>query len=304
MTTKPKVTKKRKCLVDTSAVRPAIGTSTTAHNDYFRNRFQNDSLTASVYIRMEVIRRWVCEFIRAALLVRMAGTVSNALYILEQDFGTRQCKATIAIIAATLGKFGSLSDTSGASEEIGRMAVLFLEMFDRAFPGWIENKSGCKIGSRGLDVDFNTLLVDLQTFYEHFRVPITDCKVNSFLQLAKPKGRSRQLLAGDGANKQEAVKNLSDFQSGDTHITCVECSQIGDAVIALECPHKFAIIHTDKAFEKLCLALGLTSLKISSVKAIHKATSPSPISGTSAPAAPAAPAAHAAPSPSPPASSP
>jgi hypothetical protein len=261
--------KKRKCVVDTSAVRPAISSSTTDHNTYFRETFADDTLMASTYIRMEVIRRWVCDFIRAALLVKMYASVSDALALLEQDFGSRQCKSTVAMVCSTLRRNGTLQDTAAAAEEVGRMAVAFLDTFDAVFPARIDNRSRCQIGGRGLDVDFNTLLVDLQQFYEGFVKPVTNCEINSFLQLAKPRGRCQELIENKSSRKREAVKALKTFQHTSTHITCVECSQLGDAVIALEMPRKLSIVHTDKSFVGLCKALGLTSIKIKSAIAIH-----------------------------------
>jgi hypothetical protein len=48
---------KTKYLVETSVVWPALGSSTTAHNQHFTAMVKGGSLWTSTYIRMEFIRR-------------------------------------------------------------------------------------------------------------------------------------------------------------------------------------------------------------------------------------------------------
>ena len=81
--------KSTKILVETSALRPALGQSTKRHEEHFRNATAGGHLGTSVYIRMEFIRRWICDLIRLALEVDQFESVDEALVYLEQDFRPR-----------------------------------------------------------------------------------------------------------------------------------------------------------------------------------------------------------------------
>jgi hypothetical protein len=82
---------KTKYLIETSAVRPALGSSTTAHHQHFAEQVKGGSLWTSTYIRMEFIRRWFCDMVRIALTIEQCASVVDALVILEQDFSL--CRA-------------------------------------------------------------------------------------------------------------------------------------------------------------------------------------------------------------------
>jgi hypothetical protein len=61
--------KAKKYLVDTSVVPAALRKSTAEHNDYFAAEVAQGTLAASVYVRMEFIRLWVCSTIRVAVTI-------------------------------------------------------------------------------------------------------------------------------------------------------------------------------------------------------------------------------------------
>jgi hypothetical protein len=108
--------KRKKYLVDTSAVRPALGYSTPEHVAHFKQEVEGGELFVSYYIRMEFIRRWVCGAARVAFAVAHFDSVENALYYLEQDFSQRENKTVIACIAAYLRQVGPLSPLYWFSE--------------------------------------------------------------------------------------------------------------------------------------------------------------------------------------------
>ena len=80
MTTK----KKRKYLIDTSAVPVALGESTPSHCNHFADAVADGTCWTSVYIRKEFIHRWVRDYIRMAFTVAHFERVPEALYHLEQ----------------------------------------------------------------------------------------------------------------------------------------------------------------------------------------------------------------------------
>ncbi len=82
---------KTKYLIETSAVRPALGNSTAAHNQHFAEQVQGGSLWSSTYVRMEFIRRWFCDMVRMALTIAQCDDVAGRpCVILEQDFSPPQ----------------------------------------------------------------------------------------------------------------------------------------------------------------------------------------------------------------------
>lgn len=262
--------KRKKALVETSAVLVSLGRSTANHKAAFQKETAGTDFYSSAYVRMESIRRWVHDYIRVAIIINGYGSVDEALDHLQQDFGVRATKATIAGIVDLLRRTGTLGNNALAAEEMARVAVYWLHDFDRKFRSRIPNRCRCRKGDAVLTVDFDTLLTDLHAFYEDFKQPVTDCYVNDFLA-TKAKRRDLESIRGDAkSSKTTAVQNFDKLESKSKHITCKECAQIGDLVIALEQPPKTAIAHIDKAFVSLCGALKKNSVPIISQRAAEK----------------------------------
>jgi hypothetical protein len=276
--------KKQKYLVETSAVRPALGQSTPKHCQHFSSQVADGALFTSLYIRKEFIRRWVCGAARLAFAIAQFGEVEAALYYLEQDFSQRDNKAVIATIAAFLRQIGPLANTAAAAEEVAGLAVRWLALFDSTFPSRTGNTCGCRIGGMILDVDFNSVLDDLNEFYRSFSNPVTNCAVNDFLQLDRLKGRATPLLADEGASKLPVIQKLEKYADAQTWVTCKECGPIGDAVVALEQQASWTLVHTDEAFTKLCPVLGRKNKLIPSARAldrdVYRVLNPKPGSGS------------------------
>jgi hypothetical protein len=261
---------KTKYLVDTSAVRPALGDSTTAHNQHFAEQVKGGSLWTSTYIRMEFIRRWFCDLVRIALTIEQCDDVSDALIILEQDFSPRNVKGTLACVAHLLRETGAISNNRASAEEVASFAVRWLKLFDRVFPSRIANLCKCQIGGKTPQIDYNHLLDDVRTFYESFLTPVMDCEVNVFLEFANPRGRAPVLLEDAQVRQLTVGQRLADLTQHNTWVTCKECSTIGDAVIALEQPPSWHLVHLDASFNELCRAHGRPHKQIKSVRAVEK----------------------------------
>lgn len=261
--------KKKKYLVDTSAVRPALGHSTPKHCEHFREQAADGELWTSLYVRMEFIRVWFCEAARLAFSIAHFDDVAQALIYLEQEFSPRRNKATVAVVAF-LQQHGPLRNTRQAAEECASLAIGWLAHFDGVFQRRTQNNCRCQLGGRDVSVDYNHILLDLQAFYVAFQEPVTDCEVNDFLALGRPKGKAQPLLGDQSAAKLPVVKNLQDLQDKGTHITCKECKTIGDAVIVLDTPPSWSILHTDASFNDLCPPAQREHKHIQSVRAFDK----------------------------------
>jgi hypothetical protein len=272
--------KRRKYLVETSAVRPALGQSTPKHCEHFQQEVEDGDLDTSFYVRMEFIRRWVCEAARLAFSVAHFHSVEAALYYLEQEFSQRKNKAVIATIATFLRQVGPLASAQAAAEECAGLALRWLTLFDTTFPRKARNTCGCRIGGMNPDVDYNNLLSDLNAFYRAFTTPVLDCPVNKFLQLGKRDGRPTPLLADRMAQALPVIKTLAQYAADATWVTCAECVRIGDAIIALEQPASRSLVHTDQAFNKLCPPLRRDHKPIQSARAfdqeLHAVLNPKP----------------------------
>jgi hypothetical protein len=237
--------KRKKYLVETSTVRPAMGQSTPKHCEHFQQEVKDGNLCTSYYVRMEFIRRWVCEAARLAFSVAHFSSVKAALYYLEQEFSQRKNKAVIATIATFLQQVGPLASAQAAAEECAGLALRWLELFDTTFPRKTRNTCGCRIGGMNPKVDYNNLLSDLNAFYQSFTAPVQDCPVNKFLQLGKRGGRPTPLLTDQQAKTLPVVKTLAKYAADETWVTCNECVRIGDSIIALEQQASRTLVHTD-----------------------------------------------------------
>jgi hypothetical protein len=262
-------TRKTKYLIETSIVRAALGDSTDAHVSHFQQQVAGGDLYSSIYLRMEFIRRWFCDSVRMALTIDSCGSVSEALIRLEQEFSPRNIKGYLAVISKTLAQNGSISNTRAAAEEIAGAAVAWLRRFDKVFPSRIANTCKCQIGGRAPNIDYNNLLGELQRFYTEFRKPVTDCEVNAFLKLDNARSRVQQILADQKTRSLPVAIALEKYRQKKTWVTCKECSKIGDAIIALEQPASWHLVHLDNSFNELCRVLEREHKHVKSVTAIQ-----------------------------------
>ena len=256
--------KTKKYLIETSVARAILGNSTIIHNKYVASETEDGSLWSSVYIRMEYIRRFVCDTIRVAITIHQFTDVRDALIYLEQDFKPRNVKGTLAAIAIYLGERGAMQNSRLAAEELGSIAVKMITKFDEMFPKRISNSSGCQIGSMTPRINFDRLLADLKSFYDVFKTPVTNCEVNGFLQLGKAHSRVQPLIADNKACKLDAVKHIASFKENGKWVTCRECGTIGDGIIALEQSASWILV-LDKSFNELCRVLGRNHKQLKSV---------------------------------------
>lgn len=247
-----------------------VGMSGSAQEREFQT-LAPDNLWTSTYIRKEFIQRWVADLIGLACAVSQSTDVADAMFQLEQKFGIRDVKGSLAAAAIVLRSTGSLNNTKGAAEEIARVAVRFLQRFDARAPKMVANKCRCEIGDMKINVDYNTLLRDLAHFLEDFGTPRLDCQINQFLKLNRPNGDVKRLLSSEEALKLQACKELEEIRAAAKKITCIECRRIGDAVIALEQPPSWMLVHVDNAFNVLCPLLGNQNAQLVSVTAAQKA---------------------------------
>ena len=119
-------------------------------------------------------------------------------------------------------------------------------------------------------IDYNTMLKDLNVFYEDFKDPVDDCPVNEFVGIGDPAGRGQALVAEKSTQKLDSVKNLAELLAAGHRFVCDDCRRIGDVVIALEQPADVCLVHIDQAFKKFCPFLKREHILIKSAIAVDK----------------------------------
>jgi hypothetical protein len=197
-------------------------------------------------------------------------SLSDAMFHLNQDFSSRGVKTKSHAVALLLKEKGCIDNCRSASKEIARLAVTELRKFDRRFRSRIpHNRAGCKIGGKELKVDFNSLFEDLRDFIESQDV-VSDCPVNEFLGLSKRGCGALLLEVSDVREHTKAGAELQKLLEKAKWVTCVECAKIGDAVIALEQPNTFCLVHIDRDFKLLCAATGRANKPILLGRAVEQ----------------------------------
>jgi hypothetical protein len=161
---------------------------------------------------------------------------------------------------------GPITNRSAAKEFI-HLAVGELRKFDRTFKLRTANACGCELGGKNLRIDYNHAFEDVRAFLEWFKSD-PQCGINGFLAFEKH-GRAARLLAGDGVLKTQSGAKLAEFKDAKTEIDCRKCGSIGDAVIALEQPHSWCLVHIDKDFVVLCEVQGRAHKQIPSLRAVE-----------------------------------
>lgn len=260
--------KKTKYLVETSAVPAALGESTRGHCEHFAESVAGGLLYTSLYIRKEFVSRWVKSYIEMAFAVDHFVDLPDALFHLNQTFSVREVKTYNHAIAVLLREKGRIKNCRNAAKELGRLAVGALKKFDHSLPSRVRNPCGCKIGGKQLKVDYNYFFDDLRQFIESVGV-VSDCPVNEFLGFSHY-GSAPRLLEVEAVQETKAGSQLSKLYGEQKWITCVECAKIGDAVIALEQPKTFCLLHIDRDFKILCAATKRKHMPILSERAVEK----------------------------------
>jgi hypothetical protein len=259
-----------KYLTETSAVPAATNASTEAHCRHYADAVRDGQQWSSVYIRKEFIARFFCEAVYMAYYIAQRTIVRDALVLLSQRYSIREIKVDMTVIALLLDRARAMDNPHTAAEEIGRLAINWLKTFDREFRNRIPNACGCRIGNKCPSVDYNTMLKDLNAFYEDFTEPVDDCPVNDFIGIGDHAGKGQALVAEKSTQKLDSAKNLAELLMAGSRFVCNDCRKIGDAVIALEQPADVCLVHIDKAYTKFCPFLKRQHKHIKSAIAIDK----------------------------------
>lgn len=255
------VLQRKKLLVETSAVPPAIGQSSGQHVAHFNEEVAENLLCTSTYVRKETLRLWVCEVIELAQLVDLSPTLSDAFSWWKERYG-RQPKLQGFVDSAFLRKQISLTDqdTRGAALELAQLALDVIDKFDLTFKSRTQNSCGCQIGGVAVDADGNSLLADLSRFRHEFLREVEGCPINDYLQIAHKKGRAVRFAACEHLDKNKGTRALRapllEIITAQKEIRCVACGSIGDQVIAMEQPAAYTLVHTDNSFNVLCECTG------------------------------------------------
>ena len=261
------MSKKKRYLIETSAVRTAIRVTTPRHSQHFEEATRDGELSTSIYIRMEFLRRWIRCYAQMALRVDHFRNVSYAINHESESFRPRDLKTLLHLLSAL---FASGKELSGreASKEIVHIAVTTLYKFDRRFRSHTPNTCGCKAGGREFRPDFTNLFEDIRTFVRSWNNVEEDCGIQRFLNLGKPSRASKLLELTEVSNDTKAGKSLAQLKHKGKAITCKDCLKIGDIVIALEQQAAWCLVHIDSAFDILCAATGRNHKKIESVRRV------------------------------------
>jgi hypothetical protein len=260
---------RKKYLVETSAVLPAIDFSLPDHNEHFRTETAGADLFGSVYVRMEVLRRWVCELIEFAELMEQCSTVADCFTHWSQLYGRRP-KLAGDLVAWMLRQNGVVRNDNPheVATEVAQKAIDLLRAFDLVTSARINNTAKCQIGGMNFAVDFNHLLPELSALRKEFLSGIEDCPVRAFLQLGNARGRAAKLaeqLKGKTTKKEKNIAAPLREALALERVNCRECKKIGDQIIALEQPQSVTLVHVDSSYDTLCTCTGRPHLKLRAV---------------------------------------
>jgi hypothetical protein len=260
--------KKKRYLIETSAVRAALGETPPQHSRHFEEETRDGGgLSTSVYIRMEFLRRWIRHYANFALQVDHFQNLSHAINYESESFHSRDLKALLHLLAHVSARERQPTGRE-AAKEIAHIAVTTLRKFDRRFASYTANSCGCKIGTRAFCPDFNNLFAELREFVRSWCIQ-DSCKINRFLNLGKPSNASKLLDRTEISDDTSAGKALAELKRKGKAVTCKDCQKIGDIVIALEQQAAWCLVHIDSAFNILCEATGRSHKAIKSVKAVE-----------------------------------
>jgi hypothetical protein len=271
--------KKQKYLIETSAVLATLGHTSAGQKAAVALATNGEACATTIYVRKEFIAFYILPIVRFAFEVSQFENVGDALVVLSQQFSPRNLKTYLLAIANILRKHGQLKNSFEASEDIARIAIHTMRAFDSQLARVAQNSCKCSIGAKPLLIDYDQLHDDLRVFIRS-QDNVDDCEINDVLRFHSDKqSEAKKLLVIAGVAQTAAGAKASSFGDAKKWISCRECKQIGDFVIALDHPKGYCLVHTDSAFDVLCAATGRSHVKIPSVQAAGK-QSPSSHSGT------------------------
>ena len=261
---------KKKYLVDTSVALAALGQSTAAHNDAYRQAVIDGGEFSSVYLRKEFIRRFISDLIKLAAIISQCTSIEDGLRYYSQAFSIRDVKGAILSISLAWQDIRQADTPGKLAEELGSVAVRLLRRFDRVLKSRIADKTGCQIGGKKLTVDFDRLHESLEQFYTESWTEVFDCAVNGFLKVDSVHGDATKMMEHDDTKNLVVCTNLAKLKSDGKQVSCKDCAKIGDLVIAAEQPRSWIVVHGDaNSFPSLCGVLGKPDKYVESVMALQ-----------------------------------
>ncbi len=257
---------KKEYLIESSAAPVSINHSTPKHYKAYKDLVADGEVWTSVYIRMEFVRRWIKYFFRLAFTVQHFEDLSDAIRHENQSFSIRDIKAITEVIASLVEKKESLT-VDATADEIIRVAIWKLRKFDRVFQKATNNACGCQVGAKKLHVDFNTLWDDVRCFLKATG-NVEDCPINEFLDFG-PLSDATKLLSDAAAAETSSVRSLLKVRQKGTKVNCKRCKKLGDAVIALDQPRSWILVHIDEAFDVLCGVVRKKQKRLASERSVE-----------------------------------
>ena len=108
--------------------------------------------------------RFFCDGVYLALMVKQCSSVSNALYLLSQQFGARGLKTDMSIMGSVSSREAlSMTRIDGSGICEGRNSVA--REVRRDVYSAISNSCHCAIGAKNLLIDYDRLFEQLHLFY-------------------------------------------------------------------------------------------------------------------------------------------
>ncbi len=276
---------KNKSFLDSSVVRPFLE-APKFWKTYFNDNMKDRELYLSNFVKMEVYRSFITNAIKFWMAIDnpLINNVSDAISLITNSFNKSQLIATMQLIAKLLKDQEIDLDDSRDKEKaliiIGIYIRRYYNKFNHSFKNIGQDSTRCARASielrasqsEGFDIGFKEFVTE---FCDEKNCRSL-CSIDKFILSVHKTEIEKFIYTAEKLPVKNTTKGIKDLAQNLTKIndngksvcSCKMCAKIGDAVIAIQCPPKMLLEHTDHAFDHLCTVLGKNNRKHLSVQAL------------------------------------
>ena len=249
-----------------------IGHSSIRH--FLAEKLKNQTRITSEFVRMEFNRSFICNLIEFYFNLQNQNSIDDAIRWWNENYQTRKIKDINFIVDKLFIGIDDRQDIKRALANLRNEIKKIITLFNCLIHRLEKNNTRCYFTEVKLDFESCVTVEELEStlvkFYKAYRDNYVDkCNIIAFFNESKE--TLRRIIEYE--SKESGFLNQKDKLNEIVHsgkkLTCKVCCNVGDTIIALECPDYAILLSTDKAFEDLCKIMGLKYEIIDSLRAIH-----------------------------------
>lgn len=257
--------------LETSVIRSRLFGHSSIRNP-LTDKLKNKTRITSKFVKMEFDKSIICDLIEFYFVLKNHNSIDDAIKWWAEEYKIRKLK-NINVFIAEIFTGIEQNDTDRALFKLRNIIKTIIISFNCLIHRYDLNKTDCYFAK--IELDFKNLEAreEIESALANFHKVFKDNYVNKckIAHLIKDSEQVLKQITEFDSQKIGFItqkERLRKVVNGEKKLSCFSCRNIGDTVIALECPDYAVLLTQDKAFEDLCKIIGLKYEIIDSVRTI------------------------------------